>query len=42
MLEDEGEVQQLTLDRIKASRGGNRAVVTRLEREGNSLIVDHA
>ena len=28
-------------DRIRASRGGNRAVVTRLEREGNSLMHEH-
>ena len=41
MLEDKGEVQQLTLDRIRPSRGGNRAVVTRLEREANSLIHEY-
>ena len=41
MSEDEVEVQQLTLDKIRAVRGGNCAVVARLEREANSLIHEH-
>ena len=41
MSEDEGDAPTINLERIKASRGGNRAVVTRLEREVNVLIRDY-
>ena len=41
MSEDEGDAPTITLESIKASRGGNRAVVTRLKREVSVLIRDY-